>query len=230
MAWTNEQQLAIDTRDRTLLVSAAAGSGKTYTLTQRIIKAIIEDGQDLSRLLIVTFTRAAAGELKAKIAKAIGEAIAEHPDNIHLQKQLIRLGNAHISTIDSFFSEPVRANFEKLGLPASMRLSDDAELAPIREKIMQETLDTFFEKCGEYSNESLASVGFSNTFTDLLGIISGARDTSGLVPTFWDIYTKLITSPVGLEQLKKSTVEFSFRRAECFFNCSSPTGEVMSFV
>lgn len=216
MALTQAQQNAVDVRDRTLLVSAAAGSGKTYTLTQRIIKAIIEDGQDLSRLLIVTFTRAAAGELKAKIAKAIGEAIAEHPDNIHLQKQLIRLGNAHISTIDSFFSEPVRANFEKLGLPASMRLSDDAELAPIREKIMQETLDSFFEKCGEYSNESLASVGFSNTFTDLLGIISGARDTSGLVPTFWDIYTKLITSPAGLEQLKNhsdrlkenSTVDF----------------------
>ena len=216
MALTKAQQNAVDVRDRTLLVSAAAGSGKTYTLTQRIIKAIIEEGQDLSRLLIVTFTRAAAGELKAKIAKALSEAIAEHPDNIHLQKQLIRLGNAHISTIDSFFSEPVRANFEKLDLPASMRLSDDAELAPIREKIMQETLDSFFERCDKYTNESLAPVGFSNNFTDLLGIISGARDTSGLVPTFFDIYTKLITSPLGLEQLKahslrlrdNSTVDF----------------------
>ena len=218
MALTKAQQNAVDVRDRTLLVSAAAGSGKTYTLTQRIIKAIIEDGQDLSRLLIVTFTRAAAGELKAKIAKAIGEAIAKHPDNIHLQKQLIRLGNAHISTIDSFFSEPVRANFEKLGLPASMRLSDDAELAPIREKIMQETLNSFFDKCGEYSNESLASVGYSNAFTDLLGIISGARDTSGLVPTFWDIYTKLITSPEGLEQLKSHSTRFKENSTLDFFD------------
>ena len=69
MGLTISQQNAVDVRDRTLLVSAAAGSGKTYTLTQRIIKAIIEDGQDLSRLLIVTFTRAAAGELKAKIPR-----------------------------------------------------------------------------------------------------------------------------------------------------------------
>ena len=216
MALTPSQQSAVDVRDRTLLVSAAAGSGKTYTLTQRIIKAIIQEGQDLSRLLIVTFTRAAAGELKAKIAKALGEAIAEHPENIHLQRQLIKLGNAHISTIDSFFSEPVRANFEKLGLPASMRLSDDAELSPIREKVMQETLDSFFEHCDSYSDGNLAPVGFSNDFTDLLGIISGARDTSSLVPTFWDIYKKLITSPRALEQLKdhsarlmhNSTVDF----------------------
>ena len=126
MALTVDQSNAASVRDRTLLVSAAAGSGKTYTLTQRIIKAIIEDGQDISRLLIVTFTKAAAGELKAKISKAIGEAISEHPDNIHLQDQLIKIGSAHISTIDSFFTEPVRSNFEKLGLPASMRLADEA--------------------------------------------------------------------------------------------------------
>ncbi len=202
MGLTYSQQNAVDVRDRTLLVSAAAGSGKTYTLTERIIKAIIEDGQDLSRLLIVTFTRAAAGELKAKISKALGTAIAEHPDNIHLQKQLIRLGSAHISTIDSFFTDPVRANFEKLGLPASLRLSDDAELAPIRDRMLSETLDSFFERCEAYQNRSLAPVGYSNSYTELLGIITGARDNSSLLPTFFDIYKKLITSPIGLEQLK----------------------------
>ena len=202
MGLTIDQQNAVDVRNRTLLVSAAAGSGKTYTLTQRIIKAIIEEKQDLSRLLIVTFTRAAAGELKAKISKALGEAIAEHPGDIHLQSQMIKLGNAHISTIDSFFSDPVRSNFEKLGLPASMRLSDDAELSPIRDRIMQETLDVFFAKCEPYLNESLSSVGYSNRYTELIGIITGARDTSKLIPTFWDIYKKLITSPRSLEQLK----------------------------
>ncbi len=202
MPLTSSQQNAVDVRDRTLLVSAAAGSGKTYTLTQRIIKAIIEDGQDLSRLLIVTFTRAAAGELKAKISKALGEAIAAHPENIHLQKQLIKLGQAHISTIDSFFSEPVRANFEKLGLPAAMRLADDSELAPIRDKIMSEVLDGFFEKCIPYANTELSEVGYGNRYTELMGIISGARDTSNVLPTFFDIYRKLMTSPMGLEQLQ----------------------------
>ncbi len=184
-------------------MSAAAGSGKTFTLTQRIIKAIIEDSQDLSRLLIVTFTRAAAGELRAKISKALGEAIAAHPENIHLQKQLIKLGQAHISTIDSFFSDPVRANFEKLSLPASLRLADDSELAPIRDRIMSEVLDGFFALCDPYAKAELSEVGYSNRYTELMGIISGARDSSTILPTFFDIYKKLITSPIGLEQLQE---------------------------
>ncbi len=217
MALTKAQQNAVDVRDRTLLVSAAAGSGKTYTLTQRIIKAIIEEGQDLSRLLIVTFTRAAAGELKAKIAKALSDAIAEHPGDTHLQNQMIKLGNAHISTIDSFFADPVRSNFEKLGLPASMRLSDDAELSPIRDRIMQETLDTFFSRCEPYMNESLSPVGYSNRYTELIGIITGARDTSKLLPTFWDIYKKLITSPRSLEQLRDHAERLRENSSRDFF-------------
>lgn len=202
MALTDAQQSAVDIRDRTLLVSAAAGSGKTYTLTQRIIKSIIEDGQDLSRLLIVTFTRAAAGELKEKISKALSTAIAEHPNDLHLQSQLIKLGSAHISTIDSFFTEPVRSNFEKLGLPASIRLADDAELSPTRDKILQETLEHFFEACEPYEKCELSNVGYRSTYTDLIGIISSARDSSKILPSFWDIYKKLITSPLSLSQLK----------------------------
>ena len=201
MGLTPSQQNAVDVRDRTLLVSAAAGSGKTFTLTQRIIKSIIDDGQDLSRLLIVTFTRAAAGELKAKISKALGEAIAKHPENTHLQKQLIRLGSAHISTIDSFFTDPIRANFEKLELPAGLRLSDEAELAPIRDKILEETLEKFFDECDHYKNSSLSPIGYSTGYTDLISIISVARDSSGVIPTFIDLYKKLITSPMGFEQL-----------------------------
>ncbi len=202
MGFTPSQQNAIDVRGRTVLVSAAAGSGKTFTLTQRIIKAIIEDGQDLSRLLIVTFTRAAAGELRAKISKALGAAIAEHPENLHLQKQLISLGSAHISTIDSFFTEPVRKNFEKLGLPAGLRLSDEAELAPVRKKILTEAVEEFFGHCEPYRNISLSPVGYSNRYTELMGVITGARDSSSITTTFWELYKQLITSPRGLEQLK----------------------------
>ena len=206
MGLTPSQQNAVDVRGRTLLVSAAAGSGKTYTLTQRIIKSIIEDGRDLSRLLIVTFTRAAAGELKAKISKALGTAIAEHPENIHLQRQLIKLGSAHISTIDSFFTEPIRQNFEKLGLPAGLRLSDEAELSPIREKILKDTLEEFFDRCEPYKNSSLSPVGYSNRYTELMSIITGARDSSGVAPTFIELYKKLITSPQGFEQLKNHSL------------------------
>ncbi|MBR4032282.1 MAG: UvrD-helicase domain-containing protein [Clostridia bacterium] len=203
MNFTKAQQAAMNARGQTLLVSAAAGSGKTFTLTQRIIKRIIEEGVDISSLLIVTFTRAAAGELRAKISKALAEAIAEHPDDKHLQRQMLKLGSAHISTIDSFFSDPVRANFEKLGLPASMRLSDKAELSPLQEEVMKEVLEDFFERCGEFSDGNLSSVGYRSLFSDLVGIISVARDSSALIPTLLKIYGKLITAPEGIGQLKK---------------------------
>ena len=107
--WTDKQQKAIDTRDRTLLISAAAGSGKTATLTERVIRSLLEGDDPLSvtDLLVVTFTRAAASELKERISAALSEAIAKDPGNRHLQNQLIGLGGAHISTIDAFCREPV---------------------------------------------------------------------------------------------------------------------------
>ena len=218
MNFTKAQQAAIDARGRTLLVSAAAGSGKTFTLTQRIIKRIIEERVDISSLLIVTFTRAAAGELRAKIAKALAEAIAEHPDDQHLQKQMIKLGGAHISTIDSFFSDPVRANFEKLGLPASMRLSDTAELAPLQEEIMKEVLEGFFDRCEDFSGGQLSSVGYRSLFSDLVGVIAVARDSSALIPTLLKIYDKLITAPEGIAQLKKHAERLDASASLDFFD------------
>ncbi len=217
MALTKAQQAAVDLRDRTLLVSAAAGSGKTFSLTKRIIKTIIEDGRDISRLLIVTFTKAAAGELRVKISKAISEAIAEHPENTHLQSQLIKLGNAHISTIDSFFSRPVRANFEKLGLPASIRLADEGELCEVRERAMSETLNAFFEDRSAFSEKKLSSVGYSDRYTELLGIISNARDSSDLIPTLTDIYKKLMTSPEGISALRAHSDRLSDNSKAEFF-------------
>lgn len=218
MGFTPAQQNAIDVRDRTLLVSAAAGSGKTFTLTQRIIKSIIDDGQDLSRLLIVTFTRAAAGELKAKIANAVSDAIAQNPENMHLQNQLIKLGGANISTIDSFFMEPVRSNFEKLGLPASIRMSDDAELLPIREKLMREVLDEFFDQYRAYEDGGLSGVGYSDRYTELIGVISETRDSSKLIPTLCDIYTKLLTSADGINKLEQHAKRFAQSVSLDFFD------------
>ena len=202
MGFTPAQQNAIDAKGNTLLVSAAAGSGKTFTLTKRIIKSIIDNNQDLSRLLIVTFTRAAASELREKISKALSEAIAKNPDNVHLQRQLIKLGTAHISTIDSFFSEPIRANFEKLSLPASIRLSDEAELSPIRDSAMKDTIEAFFERDGILNAGHLLGAGESTAYTDLLGIITAARSSSSLIPTLTEVYGKLITAPEGVQQLR----------------------------
>ena len=128
--WTSAQQAAMNERDRTLLVSAAAGSGKTAVLTERIIRSLTDpiSPSDISRILIVTFTRAATSELRQRISSALSSALALDPGNTHLQRQLMLLGSAHISTIDSFYLDLVRNNFQTAGFPPTFRLADETEL------------------------------------------------------------------------------------------------------
>ena len=146
--WTPEQRAAIDTRDRTLLVSAAAGSGKTAVLTERIIRSLCdkENPLDLTRLLVVTFTRAAATEMRTRIGRAIGDALALDPQSKHLAKQLILLGSARISTIDSFYLDLVRANFEAAGMSPAFRLVDESELLSLRGEIMNRVIDRMYRE------------------------------------------------------------------------------------
>lgn len=227
MGLTHAQKESIKVRDRTLLISAAAGSGKTMTLTKRVIKSIIEDEQDISRLLIVTFTKAAASQLKEKVSKAIFEAIENNQKNPnaekrqrvleHLQAQLIKLSSAHISTIDSFFMDPVRTNFEKLGLPASIRMADDAELLPIREKLMRDVLDGLFDEYRAYEGGKLTSAGYSDRLTQLIAVISESRDSSKLIPTLCSVYSKLLTSSDGVERLKSHAERFRLSADMPFF-------------
>ena len=103
--WTRQQQQVIKLRDRNLLVSAAAGSGKTAVLVERIIQKITdrEHPVDIDRLLIVTFTNAAAAEMRERIGLALGEALEKDPDNVHLQRQQTLLHTARITTIHSLF-------------------------------------------------------------------------------------------------------------------------------
>ena len=102
--FTPEQLSAIETRDKTLLVSAAAGSGKTATLTERIIRSLVDERnpKDISRMLIVTFTNAAVDELRERITAAIKSKLEENSESERLERQLYMLPNARISTIDAF--------------------------------------------------------------------------------------------------------------------------------
>ena len=116
--WTKEQQEVIRLRDRNILVSAAAGSGKTAVLVERILSKITdkEHPVDIDRLLIMTFTRAAAGEMKERISAAIEKALCEDPDNEHLQRQTTLLHTAQITTIDGFCAYIIRNYFHLIGL------------------------------------------------------------------------------------------------------------------
>lgn len=136
---TEEQQRVIDLCDRTLLLSAAAGSGKTKTLTNRLIHMITrkedpldvtrkEKPLDVTRMLVTTFTRAAAEELRTRIAEALKEAVAENPSDSRLKKQLLLLPTARIRTINAFCNDLVKGHTEALGISPLYRIADEAEI------------------------------------------------------------------------------------------------------
>ena len=129
-------------------------------------------------MLIVTFTRAAAAELKGRIAKALTDAMSKDPENAHLSRQLFLLGSAQISTIDAFFQKAVRANFEKLSLPASFRMADDAEVLPIAIEIMDGLLEEYYDR---YAKDGTNASPFAklqdNPFAETLDhLMSGRSD------------------------------------------------------
>ena len=131
--FTKEQLSAIETRNKSLLVSAAAGSGKTATLTERIIRSLTdgEKPEDIRNMLIVTFTNAAVAELRERITDALKKRLAEEPDNKRIEAQLYMLPTARISTIDSFCNDVLKNNAERFGISPKYRIAD-----PIEAKIL----------------------------------------------------------------------------------------------
>ncbi|QAT49779.1 helicase-exonuclease AddAB subunit AddA [Caproiciproducens sp. NJN-50] len=144
--WTQSQKNAIHARGGALLVSAAAGSGKTAVLVQRVIERITDPVSpvDADRMLVVTFTKAAAAEMNGRIAAEIASMLENDPGNVRLQRQQILLSRAKIGTIDSFCSDLVRENFFKLGIAPDFRILDNGEMAVLRSQTVSDTLDEFY--------------------------------------------------------------------------------------
>lgn len=157
--FTPQQQKAIELRNRNILVCAAAGSGKTAVLVQRIIGMITDDIEpvDIDRLLVVTFTNAAAAEMRERIGLALGAALEKAPENVHLQKQLSLLHNAQITTIDSFCLFLIRNNFNDIGLDPGFRIADEGELTLLKQDVLTELLE---EKYQEKNPEFLQCVEY----------------------------------------------------------------------
>ena len=152
--WTPKQKQAIETRGKTVLVSAAAGSGKTATLTERIVRKLtdVNNPASISRMLIVTFTRLSAADLKRKISAAISDELAKNPTSQYLSKQLVLLESAHICTIDSFYLDIVRSNFQRLSLPSNFRLADEGEMALLRKSVMDEIIERHYDASADDDN------------------------------------------------------------------------------
>ncbi|MBQ7906585.1 MAG: UvrD-helicase domain-containing protein [Clostridia bacterium] len=143
MGITNVQALAIEHTGSDLLISAGAGSGKTFTLTQRIVERI-NAGKDISRMLIVTFTKEAANELKTRISTALFNLYKENPSD-KLSEQIVKVNSADISTIDSFCYKIVKSNFDKLGLESGIRIGNKGELDILARETMGEVIDDFYD-------------------------------------------------------------------------------------
>ena len=175
--WTDEQQQVISHRGGDLLVSAAAGSGKTAVLVAHIISRIMDDEKplDISRLLLVTFTEAAAAEMRDRLLRALDQALDAEPDNARIADQISRVPKAHIQTIDSFCMWLVRNNFHKLDIDPDFRIAEEGEGRLMRADVMDELLE---EKYEEGSEE----------FLDLIDRYSRGKDDDAVSELILNLY------------------------------------------
>ena len=158
MTWTKEQQKVIDTRGRNLLVSAAAGSGKTAVLVERIIQMVTDPTHpvDIDRLLVMTFTNAAASEMRERIGAALEKRLEECQGDRNLEKQITLLNHAKITTIDSFCLHLLREHFNELDIDPGFRIGDEGELLLLQADVMKELLEEYYGKNEEYQPTTLS--------------------------------------------------------------------------
>jgi ATP-dependent helicase/nuclease subunit A len=173
VAWTSEQQKVIDLRNRNILVSAAAGSGKTAVLVERIISMITDSNSpiDIDKLLIVTFTNAAAAQMRERISEAIEQKLEEEPENAHLQKQATLVHNAYITTIHSFCLRVIRNHFNRIDLDPSFRIGDEGELKLLKSDVIERILEKHYEEKSEEFFHFVESYSTGKSDKDLEAII-----------------------------------------------------------
>ena len=196
--WTEAQLNAIEAKKEKILVSAAAGSGKTATLIERIIRSITTDNppMDISRMLIVTFTRAAAAELRLRIMKALSGAIQEEPNNIYLKRQLLLLESADISTIDSFCLDVMRSQIKSGDAEYDFRLGDENELRVLMTASMNSAIETVIKERTTINPKD-------ESVFEFLSVLSGTRNDDELIDNLLEIYKNLVNVPEGIEYISQ---------------------------
>lgn len=195
--WTAEQQEAIDNRGGTLLVSAAAGSGKTAVLVQRVLERVTDPQNpcDIDSFLIVTFTKAAASEMRGKIADALTTLAAQQPQNIRLRRQLMLVHRAKITTVHAFCMGLIKEHFHELGLPADFRTAEESEQKTMRAEVLEEVLEA------QYAREQ-------ENFAALVDAVSGGRSDRPLETVILETFDKLQASPKPQKVLQAYQQQF----------------------
>lgn len=206
-SWTKEQQSVIDLRNRNLLISAAAGSGKTAVLVERIIKMVTDTKNpvDIDKLCVVTFTNAAAAEMKERILLALNNALDEDSDNEHLKKQISLVHTAKITTIDSFCLDIVRNNFNSIDIDPSFRIADPDEVGLVKADVMENMLEDYYEEG-------------KPEFIDFVETYSSGNKVSGLEDIIDNLYTFSTSHPWPKIWLNKCRELYEIKNDEEFEN------------
>ena len=181
---TEEQRAVVEDRGGGLLVAAAAGSGKTRVLVERLLRRVQEEGADIDRFLVITYTKAAAAELRGRIAQELSARLAEAPGDRHLRRQAMLLYRTQISTIHAFCAQLLREHGHLLDLEADLRLCDESEAGVLMLQAMDQVLEARYEALDPESD-----------FACLLDTMSAGRDDSRLVEIALDIYNKVQSHP-----------------------------------
>lgn len=192
--WTDDQRKVIELRDRNILVSAAAGSGKTAVLVERIINMISDKSKpiDIDKLLVVTFTRAAAAEMKERVLRALENKLTDNPDDEHLQRQVTLLHNAQITTIDSFCQSIIRNYFHVIGLDPVFKVGDENDLAIIKTEILQKLIEEKYSQTDEGYEE----------FVRFADVMSPGRTDSNIEDLVLKLFDISMSYPWPMEWLK----------------------------
>ena len=198
MNWTEEQKQAIYENKSNILVSAAAGSGKTAVLVERIINKVINENIDIDKILIVTFTNAAASEMRERILEAIYKKIDENPNNQNLQRQITLLNKANICTIDSFCIDVIKNNFFEIDVSPNFRIRDTSEIEILKYEILEE----LFEE--KYEAEDKDFIKLINTYTTY-------KDDSLLKELVLKIYTYIQSNPFPKKWLDEKVKMFDIK-------------------
>lgn len=199
--WTKEQENAIKLNGANLLVSAAAGSGKTSVLVARIINKIINEQVDIDKILVVTFTNAAASEMRQRLMDELYKKIDENPNDQNLQRQLLLINKANISTIHSFCLNVIRNNFFEIGVSANFRVADETEI----EIMKQEVIEDIFEEL--YENQE-------DDFLKLLEIYTTYKDDINLKNLILRIYEFIQSNPFPEKWLDIAVQEYNITETD----------------
>lgn len=194
--WTKDQQDAIYDKGTNILVAAAAGSGKTAVLVERIINKVINENVDIDKILVVTFTNAAASEMRERILEAIYKKMEEFPDNKNLQRQIILINKASICTIDSFCLDVIRNNFFEINTSANFRVADTTEVQLLK----QEVIDDIFEE--KY-------ISGDKVFRKLIDTYTTYRDDEPLKELILNIFNYIQSSPFPEDWINEKVEMFN---------------------